>query len=121
MSGEVVVITGASAGVGRATARVFARGRVRESRCSREEPTASRRRDMTSSVSEARRSWHRRTWPTQRRRSGGRSRGASVRSHRRRINNAMMSVLSPVIRMKAEEFRQMTEVTYLGAGSRTET
>jgi hypothetical protein len=33
----------------------------------------------------------------------------------------MMSVLSPVIRMKAEEFRQMTEVTYLGAGSRTET
>ena len=38
----------------------------------------------------------------------------TLRSHRIWINNAMVSVLSPAKKMTAEEFRRVTDVTYLG-------
>ncbi len=110
----VVVITGASAGVGRATAQAFAElgssiGLVARGRDGLE----AARRDV-----EAR---------------GGRglvlpvdvSDAAAVESAATTleqtfgpidvwINNAMLSVFSPVKEMSAEEYRRVTEVTYLG-------
>ena len=110
----VVVITGASAGVGRATAQAFAElgssiGLVARGRDGLE----AARRDV-----EAR---------------GGRglvlpvdvSDAAAVESAATTleqtfgpidvwVNNAMLSVFSPVKEMSAEEYRRVTEVTYLG-------
>jgi NAD(P)-dependent dehydrogenase (short-subunit alcohol dehydrogenase family) len=112
---EVVVITGASAGVGRATAREFARhgaaiGLVARGRDGLE---AARRevRDLggdalvlpldvadAAAVDEAADVVERKFGPI----------GVWV-------NNAMASVFSPVREMTAEEYRRVTEVTYLGA------
>lgn len=110
----MVVVTGASAGVGRATTRIFAErgadvGLIARGRDGLE----GARRDV-----EAR---------------GGRAvvlpadvaDAAAVEDAASRvedelgpidvwINNAMVSVFSPVARMTAEEYRRVTEVTYLG-------
>lgn len=111
---EVVVITGASAGVGRATARAFARrgaqiGLIARGRAGLE----AAKRDVHA--------------------LGGRAVSLRVdvsdaeavdRAARQMeeevgpidvwVNNAMNSVFSPVREMTAEEYRRVTEVTYLG-------
>lgn len=111
---EVVVVTGASAGVGRALVRAYAcrgarigllaRGRDRLDDTQREAdalggralviPTDVAEADQVEAAAEAVEEalgpidvW---------------------------INNAMVSVFSPVATMTAEEFRRVTEVTYLG-------
>ena len=111
---EVVVITGASAGVGRATARYFARrgahigllargadgleGARREVEAAGGRALALRA-DVSSAmqVEEA---------------------AAAVEQHFGPIdvwiNNAMVSVFSPVSEMAPAEFKRVTEVTYLG-------
>lgn len=111
---EVVVITGASAGVGRATVREFARRRawVALLARSRDGLEAARREveaaggralalttDMADDdqVEEAAESVERHFGPID-----------------IWINNAMVSVLSPAKNMSAEEFRRVTDVTYLG-------
>ena len=111
---EVVVVTGASAGVGRATVRAFAdRGawiglvaRNREAlEGARQEveerggralvlPTDVADPDQVEAAAEA---VERELGPI------------SVW-----VNNAMVSVFSPVREMKPEEYRRVTEVTYLG-------
>ena len=111
---EVVVITGASAGVGRATARLFAergawlgliaRGEDGLEAARREvEELGGRALKLPLDVSDAE---------------------AVERAAERVeaelgeidiwINNAMVSVFSPIKEMKAEEYRRVTEVTYLG-------
>jgi len=111
----VVVITGASAGVGRATAREFARQGHSLALLARGRP----------GLEAAAREVHE---------LGGRalvlpadvSRPDEVEAAATNvestlgpidiwINNAMVSVFSPVIEMTAEEFEHVTEVTYLGA------
>jgi len=111
---EVVVVTGASAGVGRAIVREFARhgaslGLLARSR----DGLAGARHDAE--------------------RLGGRalaiqtdvSNDREVEHAAERIeqelgpidiwiNNAMVSVLSPALEMTAEEYRRVTDVTYLG-------
>jgi len=111
---EVVVITGASAGVGRATVREFAQRRawVALLARSRDGLEAARREveaaggralalttDMADDdqVEEAAESVERHFGPID-----------------IWINNAMVSVLSPAKSMTAEEFRRVTGVTYLG-------
>ncbi|MEA2524818.1 MAG: hypothetical protein QOF73_2045 [Thermomicrobiales bacterium] len=111
---RVVVITGASAGVGRATARAFAerganvgliaRGLAGLEGAKWDVETAGRRAAaVQADVADA----------------------AAVEAAAARIeeelgeidvwvNNAMVSVFSPVKEMTAEEFRRVTEVTYLG-------
>ena len=111
---EVVVITGASAGVGRATARAFAqrgarvgllaRGRdgLEGARRDVEElggrplvvPTDVAHADQVEAAAEAveRELGPIDVW----------------------VNNAMVSVFSPVHQMEADEYRRVTEVTYLG-------
>jgi NAD(P)-dependent dehydrogenase (short-subunit alcohol dehydrogenase family) len=111
---EIVVITGASAGVGRATVREFARhgawvgllarDRARLDAARREvEEAGGRALVLTADVAD----------------DGQVEEAAeSVERHLGPIdvwiNNAMVSVLSPALDMTAEEFRRVTDVTYLG-------
>lgn len=111
---SVVVITGASAGVGRATARAFAAKGARIGLIAKGEAGLDAAR-----------------WDVER--AGGRALtvladvadAEAVESAAEQIeaalgpidvwvNSAMVSVFSPVKEMTAEEFRRVTEVTYLG-------
>lgn len=111
---EVVVITGASAGVGRAVAREFAGHGAWIGLLARNEATLERTRQEVDAL-------------------GGRAlvlvadvadADAVERAADRVeaafgpidiwVNNAMASMISPAIDMTAEEFRRVTEVTYLG-------
>ncbi len=111
---EVVVITGASAGVGRAVAREFGRHGAAVGLLARgRDGLEGARRDVEA--------------------AGGKGlvvptdvaddqqvEQAAERVERHLgpidvwINNAMVSVLSPVADMTAEDYRRVTEVTYLG-------
>lgn len=112
---KVVAITGASAGVGRATARLFAKNGARVALIARGlDGLEATRSEMAQSgvkalalpldVADA----------------------AQVEDAAGRIetelgpidiwiNNAMVSVFSPIHEMTAEEFRRVSEVTYLGS------
>jgi NAD(P)-dependent dehydrogenase (short-subunit alcohol dehydrogenase family) len=111
---KTVVITGASAGVGRATVRKFAANGYNIGLVARGEDGLEEAADDV-------------------RRAGGRPlvltcdvadaeavEAAAARAERELgpidiwVNNAMASVFSPVMEMKAEEYRRVTEVTYLG-------
>src|ERR687893_703684 len=111
---EVVVITGASAGVGRATVREFARRGAHVALIARgRDGLEAARREVE--------------------REGGRAlvlpldvadaeaveRAAEIAERELGpidvwVNNAMVSVFSPIKEMTAEEYRRVTEVTYLG-------
>jgi NAD(P)-dependent dehydrogenase (short-subunit alcohol dehydrogenase family) len=111
---EVVVITGASAGVGRATAVAFAKRGARVGLLARgREGLEGARAEVESAGGKAL------VVPTDV------SDAEAVEAAAQRIeqdlgpidvwvNNAMISVFSPVKEMTAEEFRRVTEVTYLG-------
>jgi len=113
-SPEVVVITGASAGVGRATVREFARrgahvaliarGRDGLEGARREVEQAGGRALVlpldvadADAVEQAAETVERELGPID-----------------VWVNNAMVSVFSPVKQMRPEEYRRVTEVTYLG-------
>jgi short-subunit dehydrogenase len=111
---EVVVITGASSGVGRATARRFARDGARLGLLARgSEGLEGARKDVETFGGEAL------PIPTDVSSSEQIEAAASmVEEHFGPIdiwiNNAMVSVFSPVKEMQPEEYRRVTEVTYLG-------
>jgi NAD(P)-dependent dehydrogenase (short-subunit alcohol dehydrogenase family) len=111
---EVVVITGASAGVGRATARAFARQRARigllargrdglEAARTEIEELGGEALVLVADVAAAEQV------------------EAAAQTVEERfgpidvwVNNAMASVFSPIKKMTPEEFKRVTEVTYLG-------
>jgi NAD(P)-dependent dehydrogenase (short-subunit alcohol dehydrogenase family) len=111
---ETVVITGASAGVGRATARLFAQRGARlgliargegglEAACAEAEAAGTRAIALPLDVADA-----------------DAVERAAARVEEQLgpidvwINNAMVSVFSPIKEMEPEEYRRVTEVTYLG-------
>jgi NAD(P)-dependent dehydrogenase (short-subunit alcohol dehydrogenase family) len=111
---EIVVITGASAGVGRAAVRAFARrgahiGLLARGRDGLEgarqdvEALGGKALVLPTDVADA---------------DQVEAAAAAVEAHLGPIdiwiNNAMVSVFSPVKEMTPEEFRRVTEVTYLG-------
>ena len=115
MKPEVVVVTGASAGVGRAAVREFARqgayiGLVARGRDGLEgarrevEAAGGKALVLPTDVADA---------------DAVEAAAAAVEKKFGRIdvwvNDAMASVFSPVKEMKPEEYKRVTEVTYLGA------
>lgn len=113
-SGSVVVITGASAGVGRATARAFAKRGARIGLLARGRAgLEGARKDVESLGGQAV------GLPTDVADAEAVERAAAVVEERFGpidvwVNNAMASVFSPVKKMQADEYRRVTEVTYLG-------
>lgn len=111
---EVVVITGASAGVGRATAIAFAKRGARIGLLARGAAgLEGARRDVEAAGGQAL------VLPTDVA-DAEQVEAAAVQVEQAFgpidvwVNNAMASVFSPVKEMTAEEFRRVTEVTYLG-------
>lgn len=111
---QVVVITGASAGVGRATARRFARDGARLGLLARGEVgLEATRREVEELGGQAL------AIPTDVADYAQVKQAAEQIEERFGpidvwINNAMVTVFSPVKKMQADEFRRVTEVTYLG-------
>jgi NAD(P)-dependent dehydrogenase (short-subunit alcohol dehydrogenase family) len=112
---RIVVVTGASAGVGRATVRRFAeegdavaliaRGKERLQAAARElEALGNRALALPLDVSE----------PEALEAAAGQVE-AELGPIDVWVNNAMVTVYAPVTRLTPEEFRRVTEVTYLGS------
>jgi len=111
---EVIMITGASAGVGRATARAFARRGARVGLLARgREGLEGARQDVEKLGGRAL------AVPTDVADPAQVEAAASAVEETFGpidvwVNNAMVSVFSPVKQMEPEEYRRVTEVTYLG-------
>ena len=114
-SREVVVVTGGSAGLGRATAVAFAREGADVAVLARGEERLAQTREQLErfgvralalpvDVADA---------------AAVEDAAAAIESQLGEIdiwvNNAMVSVFSPVLQMKPNEYHRVTEVTYLGA------
>lgn len=112
--GEVVVITGASAGVGRATARAFARRGAHIGLLARgRDGLDGARQDVEALGSKAI------AVPTDVADATQVESAADAIEHEFGpidvwVNNAMTSVFSPVAELAAEEIRRVTDVTYFG-------
>jgi NAD(P)-dependent dehydrogenase (short-subunit alcohol dehydrogenase family) len=111
---EVVVITGASAGVGRATSIAFARRGARIGLLARgSEGLEGAKRDVEEAGGEAL------VLPTDVADAEAVEAAAAAVEERFGpidiwVNNAMTSILSPLKEMTPEEFRRVTDVTYHG-------
>ncbi|HEY1268633.1 MAG TPA: SDR family oxidoreductase [Candidatus Binatia bacterium] len=111
---EIVVITGASAGVGRATVREFARRRAHIGLIARgEERLTAAKKEVEDAGGKAL------TFPIDV--ADAEAVDASAGEVEAKlgaidiwVNNAMTSVFSPVKEMQPDEFKRVTEVTYLG-------
>jgi NAD(P)-dependent dehydrogenase (short-subunit alcohol dehydrogenase family) len=114
MSPRVVVITGGSAGVGRATAQAFARTGAQLGLLARGlDGLEAAGRDVERLGGQAL------IVPTDVADAGAIEAAAEAVEREFGpidvwINNAMVSVFSPVVQMTPDEFRRVTEVTYLG-------
>jgi NAD(P)-dependent dehydrogenase (short-subunit alcohol dehydrogenase family) len=114
MKSEVVVITGASAGVGRATVQAFARRGARIALLARgTDGLEGARRDVASLGGTAL------VLPTDvacadQVESAAAKAESALGPIDIWVNNAMTSVFSPIIEMEPQEFKRVTEVTYLG-------
>ena len=114
MDREVVVITGASAGVGRATARLFGRRGARVGLLARGlDGLEAARREVEDAGGEAL------VVPTDVSDAALVEQAAELVEAKFGpidiwINNAMVSVFSPVKEMTPAEFKRVTDVTYLG-------
>src|SRR5205085_7841860 len=111
---EVVVITGASAGVGRAAARAFGARRAKVGLIARgRDGLEAAKREIEAAGGEAI------VLPLDVSDHDAVEQAASEVERTFGpidiwVNNAMLSVFSPIAEMTAEDYRRVTEVTYLG-------
>src|SRR4051794_26301293 len=111
---EVVVVTGASAGVGRAVARAFGRRGARGGLIARgRDGLEAAKREIESFGGEAL------VLPLDVADHDALDQAASAVEQQFGpidiwVNNAMVSVFSPIMQMQPDEYRRVTEVTYLG-------
>ena len=111
---EIVVITGASAGVGRATAQAFGKRHAKVGLIARgREGLEAAKREIESYGGEAI------VLPLDVSDHEAVEQAAAEVEKKFGpidiwINNAMLSVFSPIMEMKPEEYKRVTEVTYLG-------
>src|SRR5438552_13675530 len=111
---EVVVVTGASAGVGRATARAFGKRGAKVGLIARgRDGLEAAKREIEADGGEAI------VLPLDVADHDAVERAAAEVERAFGpidiwVNNAMLSVFSPIMEMKPEEYRRVTEVTYLG-------
>src|SRR5919108_874257 len=111
---EIVVVTGASAGVGRATVRAFAQRGASIGLLARgREGLEGARREVEAAGGKAL------VLPTDVAHADQVEAAAAAVEEQLGpidiwVNNAMVSVFSPVKEMSPEEFRRVTDVTYLG-------
>ncbi len=114
LKNEVVVITGASAGLGRATAREFGKHGARVGLIARGvEGLEAAKREIESSGGEAL------VLPLDVADASAIENAANAVEREFGpidiwVNNAMASVFSPIKEMQPEEYKRVTEVTYLG-------
>src|SRR5438067_7097435 len=114
MQQEIVVITGASAGVGRATAQAFGRRKARVGLIARGRAgLEGAKREIEAAGGEAI------VLPLDVADHDAVEQAAAEVERTFGpidiwINNAMASVFSPIMEMQADEYRRVTEVTYLG-------
>jgi NAD(P)-dependent dehydrogenase (short-subunit alcohol dehydrogenase family) len=112
---EVIVVTGASGGIGRATARAFARPGTRIALLARgQQGLEAARREVEGAGAQAL------VLPTDvADESQVEAAAAAVEAKWGRIdvwvNNAMTTIFGPVSALKGEQIKRATEVTYLGA------
>jgi short-subunit dehydrogenase len=112
--GQVVLITGASAGVGRAAARAFARRGARLALAARdEEALADTKAELEALGARAE------IFPLDVADAEAAFAAAELCEQRLGpieiwVNNAMTTVFAPVAELRPEEVRRVTEVTYLG-------
>src|SRR5438477_2918258 len=111
---EVVIITGASAGVGRATARAFGKRKAKVGLIARgRDGLDAAKREIEADGGEAI------VLPLDVSDHDAVERAAGEVESRFGpidiwVNNAMLSVFSPIAEMKPDEYKRVTEVTYLG-------
>ena len=114
MQSEVVVITGASAGVGRAVARAFGRRRARIGLIARgRDGLEAAKREIEAEGGEAL------VLPLDVADHDAVEQAASEVERAFGpidiwVNNAMLSVFSPIMEMTPDDYRRVTDVTYLG-------
>jgi short-subunit dehydrogenase len=114
MKRETVVVTGASAGLGRAIAREFGKKRARVGLIARGvDGLTAAKREIEEAGGEAL------VLPVDVAEADAIEQAAKTVEEKFGpidiwINNAMASVFSPIKEMKPEEFKRVTEVTYLG-------
>src|SRR5256886_9314877 len=111
---EVVVITGASAGVGRATAQLFGRRRAKVGLIARgRDGLEAAKREIETAGGEAI------VLPLDVSDADAVEQAAAEVERTFGpidiwVNNAMLSVFSPIVEMTPDDYRRVTEVTYLG-------
>lgn len=114
-SGQVIVITGASGGIGRATAKAFARPGVRVALLARgERGLAGAKAEVESAGAEAM------IVPTDVSSESQVEAAAARIEHEWGhidvwVNNAMATIFGPVSALRGDQIKRATEVTYLGA------